>query len=109
MDTLTNTLTVTGLLLFMAAILAPALFASWRRVMNDAGTLQLWQVMERRGLAPADAAGEERALAVAVRRCTMCPSLGKCEQYLAHERDDVDAFCPNTMFLDNLGRAKARR
>ena len=72
MDTLTNTLSVIGLLLFMAAIL-------------------------------------ERALAVAVRRCTMCPSLGKCEQFLAGERDDVDAFCPNTMFLDNLGRAKARR
>ena len=92
----------------LAGAVAAFLTGAWRRVMDNAGTLQIWQAMERRGLAPADAAGQERALAVAARRCTMCPHVPECEQWLAGERDDPRAFCPNSMFLENLERAKRR-
>jgi len=76
--------------------------------MKQAGTLQIWRAMERRGLEPEDAAGEERALAVAVRRCTLCPGVEQCEHWLAGEPADPAAFCPNDTFLENLARTKGR-
>jgi hypothetical protein len=108
MDTPTIVIAFLALLLFLAAAGAAALVFGWRRVMRQAGTLQIWRAMERRGLRPEDAAGEERALAVAVRRCTMCRDVEQCEHWLAGERDDPEAFCPNTTFMENLRRVKAR-
>lgn len=107
MDDFLVTLGILGLLLVAAAAVWMSVVAR-RRAMRSARTLQIWQGMKRRGLEPADAAGQERALAVAVRRCTMCASLEACEHWLAGERDDPDAFCPNTMFMENLQRAKRR-
>ena len=106
-DTFLTTLGILGLLLLAAAALRQS-FVAWRRAMTDTRTLQIWQAMGRRGLEPADAAGQERALAVAVRRCTLCPSLEQCEHWLAGERDDPRSFCPNTMFMENLQRTKQR-
>jgi len=108
MNTPTIGIAFLALLLFLAAAGAAALVFGWRRVMNRAGTLQIWRAMERRGLRPEDAAGEERALAVAVRRCTMCRDVEQCEHWLAGERDDPDAFCPNTTFMENMQRVKQR-
>ena len=107
MDTLLFTVGVVGLLLVAAAAVWLSVIA-WRRAMRGTRTLPIWQAMKRRGLEPADAAGQERAFAVAVRRCTMCASLDECEHWLAGERDDADAFCPNTTFMENLQRGKQR-
>ncbi|MGQ0544044.1 MAG: DUF6455 family protein [Betaproteobacteria bacterium] len=65
--------------------------------------------MERRGLVPADAGGQERALRIAVRRCAMCRSTEECEHWIAGERDDPEKFCPNDMFMQNLEREKRRK
>jgi len=108
MDELLTTIVIVGLLLFVAAAIVPGVIAVWRRVMNDSGTLQLWQMMGRRGLKPEDAAGEERALAVAVRRCTLCPSTEQCEHWLAGEGGEPESFCPNATYLENLERSKRR-
>ncbi|OGA42135.1 MAG: hypothetical protein A3G28_02415 [Betaproteobacteria bacterium RIFCSPLOWO2_12_FULL_68_19] len=108
MGTLLTTIVIVGLLLFAAAAVVPGVVAVWRRVMNDSGTLQLWQMMRRRGLKPEDAAGEERALAVAVRRCTLCPSTEQCERWLAGEGEAPESFCPNATYLENLERSKRR-
>lgn len=107
MDTFLLTVGIVGLLLVAAAAVWLSV-VSWRRAMSKTRTLQIWQAMKRRGLEPADAAGEERAFAVAVRRCTMCASLEECEHWLAGERDDPGAFCPNTTFMENLQRGKQR-
>ena len=107
MDNFLLTLGILGLLLLAAAAMWLSVVA-WRRAMSSTRTLQIWRGMQRRGLEPADAAGEERAFAVAVRRCTMCSSLDECEHWLAGERDDPASFCPNTMFMENLQRAKQR-
>ena len=107
MDNLLLAVGILGLLIVAAAAVRQSVIA-WRRVMSSTRTLQIWRGMRRRGLEPADAAGEERAFAVAVRRCTMCSSLDECEHWLAGERDDPDAFCPNTTFMENLQRAKQR-
>ena len=107
MDNFLLTLGILGLLLVTAAAVWQSVVA-WRRAMSSTRTLQIWQAMRRRGLEPADAAGEERALAVAVRRCTMCSSLDECEHWLAGERDDPGSFCPNTMLMENLQRTKQR-
>lgn len=98
---------ILGLLIVAAAAVRQSVIA-WRRVMSSTRTLPLWQAMDRRGLEPADAAGQERSLAVAVRRCTLCPSTEACEHWLAGERDDLGAFCSNMVFLENLERAKRR-
>ena len=98
---------ILGLLLVAAAAVRQSVVA-WRRAMSNTRTLQIWQAMQRRGLDPADAAGHERSFAVAVRRCTMCSSLDECEHWLAGERNDPGSFCPNTMFMENLQRAKQR-
>jgi hypothetical protein len=106
MDTPTAGIALLALLLLLAAAGVAALVFGWRRVMKRAGTLQIWRAMERRGLRPEDAAGEERALALAVRHCTMCGDVEQCEHWLAGKRDDPDAFCPNTTFMENLQRGK---
>jgi hypothetical protein len=99
---------VVVVLLGALAAAARGLYAAWRRVMTEAATLQIWRGMERRGLAPEDAAGHERALAIAARRCALCSSLDECEHWLAGERHDPSAFCPNSMFMENLQREKRR-
>jgi hypothetical protein len=107
MDDFLLILGILGLLLVALAAVWLSVVA-WRRTMSSTRTLQIWRGMQRRGLEPADAAGEERAFAVAVRRCTMCSSLDECEHWLAGERDDPGSFCPNATFMENLQRAKQR-
>lgn len=107
MEDLVSALAVLVVILVVAAA-ASLLYAARRRTINQAGTLQIWRGMERRGLEPGDAAGQERALVVAVRRCALCQSVEECEHWLAGERDDPGSFCPNTMFMENLERAKRR-
>jgi hypothetical protein len=64
--------------------------------------------MRRRGLAAEDAAGAERHLAIAARRCSVCSSQQECEHWLETRNDAPGAFCPNTTFMENLSRAKRR-
>ena len=105
---------VTGIVLFamlalVAAVALPALVLAWRRVMHQEGPLRLAQAMRRHALKPEDAAGQERAFAVAARRCALCSSPEECDAWLATgAREGSEAFCPNATFLENLEREKAR-
>ncbi len=93
--------------LVIAALLALVLVAG-RRLAGRAGALQIWQAMERRGIKPEDSAGDDRAMAVAVRRCALCSGVEACEHWLAGGETDPAAFCPNHTYLENLERAKRR-
>ena len=93
--------------LAIAALLA-LVVVGWRRLAGRAAALQIWQAMERRGIKPADAAGDDRAMAVAVRRCALCSGVEACEHWLAGGQSDPAAFCPNHTYLENLERAKRR-
>jgi hypothetical protein len=96
---LTTGIATLVLLLFLAGLLA-----SWRRVMAQDSRLRIWEALRQRGLGAEDAVGQERALAVAVRNCALCPSTERCDKVLAAgPRNALDAFCPNAGFFERLG------
>jgi Family of unknown function (DUF6455) len=91
--------------LLLAAVL-PALYALTRRMSARPGQLEIWQVMNRLGLSPAEAAGEEpRSMALALRRCTLCPGVDSCHEWLASgSRERLENFCPNASYFEKLER-----
>jgi Family of unknown function (DUF6455) len=111
MDSIASTVLIVVLLLFIVGAAAPAIYAGWRRGMFDGRALELWQMMRRRGLsADADAAaGREHALALAARRCVMCPSTEECRTWLASGKQaGLEEFCPNASLLESLAEQKHR-
>ncbi|HZM32958.1 MAG TPA: DUF6455 family protein [Burkholderiales bacterium] len=108
MDTSTTVL-ATALVLLVTVLLAASVGVGWYRVMAADGRLRLWEAMRRRRLAPEDAAGHERGLAVAVRRCVVCSSHQECQHWLDTRTDAPGAaLCPNVTFMENLAREKRR-
>jgi hypothetical protein len=91
--------------LLLAATL-PALYALTRRMSTRTGELEIWRVMHRVGLSPVDAAGEEpRSLALALRRCALCPGVDACHEWLASSsREGLESFCPNASYFKKLER-----
>jgi len=109
MDSIASTVLIVVLLLFIVGAAAHAIYAGWRRGMFDGRALELWQMMRRRGLSADDAAGRERTLALATRRCVMCPSTEECRTWLASgKRAGLEEFCPNAAFLESLAEPKHR-
>lgn len=101
-----ETLLVLTLLLLLVAATAPGLYALRKRLSAGAGELEIWRAMSRLGLSPADAAEEPRNLALAMRRCTLCPTVDTCHEWLASgRREGLGAFCPNAAYLRKLERA----
>ena len=96
------------ILVFVALLLAaaaPALYLLRMRMSNGERRLELWRVLARRGLSPTDATGEPRSLALALRRCALCPSVDACNRWLAREGPKrLDEFCPNAEYLRKLER-----
>lgn len=89
-----------GLFLLGAAAAAPAIYATWRRVIGHASDLQIWEVMRRLGISRAHARGRERELVVAAHRCIACPSTAQCDAALASGRPlELEAYCPNAVFV----------
>lgn len=98
-----ETLVILVLLLLLLAAAAPALYTLRARFFARAAQLELWRMMQRRGLSPADAAEEPKNLALAIRRCTLCPSLSECHAWLdSGAREGAEAFCPNASYLRKL-------
>jgi hypothetical protein len=96
---------ILGLLLLLIAAVAPGLYALRKRMVAGEGRLQLWRVLQRRGLDATDTAADGRALAVAVRRCTLCPRVDDCEDWLAAgKREGLESFCPNATYVERLER-----
>lgn len=100
-----ETLVVLGVLVFLLAAAAPGLYALRRRMTAEEGRLQFWRMLQRRGLDATDTAADSRALAVAVRRCMLCPRVDDCEAWLASQRrEGLEAFCPNAAYVQRLER-----
>jgi hypothetical protein len=96
---------IIGLLLFLLATVAPALYALRMRISGGEQKLEFWRALQRRGLSAADASADPGALKVALRRCTLCPSVDMCNEWLAsREREGLEAFCPNAAYLKRLER-----
>jgi hypothetical protein len=96
---------IIGLLLFLLAAVAPALYALRRRISGGEQKLEFWRALQRRGLSVADVSADPGTLKVALRRCTLCPSVDMCTEWLAsRERDGLERFCPNASYLKRLER-----
>jgi len=95
---------VVVLFVLAAAAAWPAMYAVWSRaIASDTRELNFWRVVRRRGLTDQDFAGSERDVARATSHCIACPEATRCDEQLAAGRfGEVDRFCPNRPFLDNL-------
>lgn len=101
-----ETLAILAVLLMLVAAVAPGLYTLRKRVSANAGPLEIWRAMTRLGLSPAQAAEEPKSLALAVRRCTLCPAVDACHEWLASgKREHLEVFCPNAGYLRKLERA----
>src|SRR5687768_17077762 len=100
-----ETIPFLALLLILVAAAAPGLYAMRKRMSGGGGQLELWRVMHRRGLSITDAAGQPHSLALGIRRCTLCPSVEACNDWLASgAREGLEHFCPNAEYLHKLER-----
>lgn len=95
-----------ALFALLLAAVAPALYLLSKRMAARPAQLEIWRVMHRIGLAPAETAAEEpRSLALALRRCTLCPSVDACHEWLASgAREGLEQFCPNASYFRKLTR-----
>ena len=100
---------VVGLFVIAAAAAWPAMYAVWTRAVADMRELNFWQLVRRRDMTLKDFSGRERDLAHALHRCIGCHEADRCDASLASGRvDEVEGFCPNRRFLDELA-ARHRR
>jgi hypothetical protein len=90
-----------ALLALLLAAVAPGLYLLSKRMAARPGQLEIWRAMNRLGLTPAEAATDEpRSLALALRRCTLCPSVDACQEWLAsNSREGLERFCPNAAYF----------
>ncbi|HYL26104.1 MAG TPA: DUF6455 family protein [Burkholderiales bacterium] len=97
-------ISLASLFLFATAIAAlPYINAAWRRIAGREADLQIWRVMDRRGIVPDNSPGTRAKLARAVRRCLLCPSIEQCDRWLgANAQDGLEDFCPNATLLEGL-------
>jgi len=101
-----ETILILALLLMLVAAMAPGVYALRRRMAVGSGELEFWRVLHRRGLSAADTAEDPRNTAVALRRCTLCPSVGTCHEWLdSGARQGLETFCPNATYLRKLERS----
>jgi hypothetical protein len=99
---LVETVVILVMLAVLAAAAVPGLYALRKRMVGG-GPLEFWRVLHRRGLSAADTQGDPRSLAIAVRRCVLCPSVEECAEWLeSGEREGLEEFCPNAPFLKRL-------
>lgn len=86
------------------AATAPAFYALRHRL-GQAGTLELWKVLARRGLSADEEAAAGRALAGAIRRCALCTNVESCRSWLTGKGTQrLEEFCPNAPYLERLER-----
>jgi hypothetical protein len=99
-----------SLLILVAALGWPAMYALWSRVMAaETRELNFWQLVRRRKMTLKDFAGRERDLNHALYRCVGCHEAARCDAALAEGRaEEVDAFCPNRHYLDELAATHRR-
>lgn len=99
-------LIVLALLLLLTSALAPAVYALRKRMAEPVSKLEFWRVLARRGVSSAETAAQPQEVGVALRRCTLCPSVDACNRWLAlGAREGLEEFCPNADYVKKLERA----
>lgn len=97
-------LVILALIALALAAAAPALYALRRRLAQP-GELEIWRMLERRGLGAEEARGHGRTFTMAVRRCALCTSIDQCRQWLAgRSTGGAEDFCPNARYLERIAR-----
>ena len=93
-----------ALFALLLAAVAPGFYLLGKRMAARPAHLEIWRVMHRLGLSPGDAANEEpRNMALALRRCTLCPGVDACQEWLASgSREGLEQFCPNASYFKKL-------
>jgi hypothetical protein len=82
------------------------LMSVWGRMVRDVADLPLWKILRLRGTG-AIAKRQPDALELAVDRCRACGKMAKCQELVAGGRDrEIEAFCPNVMYLKHLEAMK---
>ena len=101
-----ETILILALLLMLIAAVAPGVYALRTRMAMGSGELEFWRVLHRRGLSPADTTEDPRNVAVALRRCTLCPAVDACHEWLDSDaREGLEDFCPNAAYMRKLERS----
>lgn len=95
-----------ALFVLLLAAVAPGLYLLSKRMAARPAQLEIWRAMQRLGLTPGEAAVDEpRSLALSLRRCTLCPSVDACHEWLASgSREGLERFCPNASYFRKLER-----
>ena len=108
MDTLIASLAIYAPVAIFVILALYATVMVWQRALNEDHPLLLGRMLAHEGgprLANAAAEGAERAFALAVRRCTYCPSQAQCSDWLDSGQTTGHAeFCPNAEFIAHLKR-----
>src|SRR5262245_61006742 len=101
-----ETFIVLGLLALLVAAVAPAVYALHKRLGTRQGELELWRVLNRRGLSVEDTARDPRSLGTALRRCVLCPNTDSCSRWLeSRTGEELEDFCPNARYIRDLERS----
>ena len=103
-----ESIVILGLLLLLLAAVGPLVFAMRERWLLPAEQLELCKVLERRGLAER-AAQNPIGFGVALRRCTFCRSVERCNDWLESPAgSELQDFCPNAAFVERVAKAGTR-
>lgn len=84
-------------------LIAWSVQSSWRRVMDNQGTLPFFAMLERRGLEVRRLQDTSHTLYTAVRRCAMCRQQATCTEWLSG-RGGQAPDCPNADYMDHAAR-----
>ena len=108
MDTLVANLAIYAPLAIVVILALYVTVTVWQRALNDDHPLLLGRMLAHEGgprLANAATEGAELAFALAVRRCTYCPSQEQCSHWLdSGQKTGYAEFCPNAEFIEHLKR-----
>jgi len=108
MDTLIASLAIYAPVAIVVILALYVTVMMWQRALNDKQPLLLGRMLAHEGgprLVNAAAEGAEFAFAMAVRRCTYCPSHEHCSEWLdSGQKTGHAEFCPNAEFIEHLER-----
>ena len=98
-------LTVSFVLLAVAALATGFALRTWRRRQRAAGRVRLYEMMRLRGVPPPRPPDQAAAhdIAAAERRCAACASKTLCDELLrSGDAKGYRQFCPNALYLEWL-------
>lgn len=89
----------------IVGMLVWGLVRSWRTVWQDDGSLPMFAMLARRGLAPERLERLPEPFYAALRRCALCSERRRCRDWLARRIGDPAPACPNQTYFEDAARA----